>query len=274
MSWIYDTCLALAHRWEPERVFLIYTAYFDESGTHNAELSVMAGFFGNAQQWRKFEKRVAKLFVRFGVDIFHTIDVRRTDKDFAGWSVDKKIDFLDEFQHIINETLENGVVAYITEEVYQYYLSLPWPKTPRRDSKYTLMFRACLASTIDKVALMPSPREPKLHIVLEDGHKNANDALRIYSWAQSRLFHARSLAGLTFASKGDCLPVAAADLLAYSAWGNETGQKIIGKSKKPLKSSQSVKPYWRIDIDREQIDRLHDQAIEMSGASPLRRQSS
>jgi hypothetical protein len=31
---------------------------------------------------------------------FHTIDIRRTDKDFEGWKVDRKIKFLDEFQHI------------------------------------------------------------------------------------------------------------------------------------------------------------------------------
>ena len=68
---------------------MIFTAYFDESGTHaGAELTAMAGFFGDTRQWRKFEKRTGKLFKRFKVDIFHTIDVRRTDKDFAGWSVD------------------------------------------------------------------------------------------------------------------------------------------------------------------------------------------
>jgi len=63
---------------------MVLTAYLDESGTHaEAELSVMAGFVGDASQWRKFEKRAGKLFKRFRVDVFHTIDVRRTDKDFA-----------------------------------------------------------------------------------------------------------------------------------------------------------------------------------------------
>jgi hypothetical protein len=60
----------------------------------------MAGFVADARQWRKFGKCAAKLFARFRVDVFHTIDVRRTDKDFEDWSVDRKIKFLDEFQHI------------------------------------------------------------------------------------------------------------------------------------------------------------------------------
>ncbi|MFZ0124569.1 MAG: hypothetical protein WAL48_10335, partial [Xanthobacteraceae bacterium] len=66
-----------------ERRFMVFTAYFDESGTHaGAEVSGIAGFVGNARQWRKFEKRATKLFARFRVDVFHTIDVRHSDKDF------------------------------------------------------------------------------------------------------------------------------------------------------------------------------------------------
>jgi len=101
---------------------MIFTAYFDESGTHaGAELTAMAGFLGDRRQWRKFEKRTGKLFKRFHVDVFHAIDVRRSDKDFAGWSVDRKIEFFDEFQHVINETLESGVAAFLRHEDYRYY---------------------------------------------------------------------------------------------------------------------------------------------------------
>jgi hypothetical protein len=71
----------------------VFTAYFDESGTHaGAEVSAMAGFVADKRQWWKFKKRADKLFKRFHVDIFHTIDVRRTDKDFAGWTVDRKLE--------------------------------------------------------------------------------------------------------------------------------------------------------------------------------------
>jgi hypothetical protein len=93
-------------------IFMVLTGYFDESGTHaGSELTLMAGFVGDARQWRKFEKRAGKLFGRFRVDIFHAVDVRRSDKDFAGWSVDRKIEFFDEFQHIINETLQRGFAS-------------------------------------------------------------------------------------------------------------------------------------------------------------------
>ena len=111
---------------------MIFTAYFDESGTHAGG----AGFLGDRRQWQKFEKRAGKLFKRFRVDVFHTIDVRRSDKDFAGWSVDRKVEFLDEFQHVINETLESAVASFIRAKDYQYYCGLQRPKRARRESKY------------------------------------------------------------------------------------------------------------------------------------------
>jgi hypothetical protein len=149
-DFIGELCVALAHRWESERRFMILTAYFDESGTHGgSDLSVMAGFIGDARQWRKFEKRTSKLFKRFKVDIFHTIDVKRTDKDFDGWKVDRKIEFLDEFHHIINETLERGFASILRNDDYDYYSSLSWPKKTRKDSRYGLLFRASLSSVVD-----------------------------------------------------------------------------------------------------------------------------
>src|SRR5215467_1091800 len=161
-------------------IFMIFTAYFDESGTHaGAELTAMAGFLGDPRQWRKFERRTGKLFKRFHVDVFHAIDVRRSDKDFAGWSVDRKIELFDEFQHIINETLESGVAAFLRHEDYRYYCALNWPKKARRDSKYAILFRACLAQVIDALDHIPLARELHLRVVLEDGHKNAGDVVRV-----------------------------------------------------------------------------------------------
>jgi hypothetical protein len=76
--------------------------------------------------------------------------------------LDRKIEFLDEFQHIINETLESGVAAFLRHEDYRYYCGLNWPKKPRRESKYAILFRACLAQVIDTVGHIPLGQEPRL----------------------------------------------------------------------------------------------------------------
>jgi hypothetical protein len=254
---------------------MVLTSYLDESGTHGGDLTIMAGFLADARQWRKFEKRTTKLFSRFRVDIFHTIDVRRTDNDFEGWAVDRKIGFLDEFNHIINETTEMGYAASLLEKDYQYYLSLPWPKKARKDARYTLLFRACMADAIDGVLSIGRLRqgsEPRLNVVLESGHPNAGDAIRLYDFFKKRLGGVtnRSLAGLTFEDKADCLPLAAADLFAYSVHGQETGAKPIGIPRKPLKAAESYPGHLhRIPLTPEVLSSLHEQALEIvSGNFP------
>ena len=115
---------------------MIITAYFDESGTHkDAPLAVMAGYLGDEQQWQEFNVRVGELFSECGVRQFHLVDLRHSDRDFAGWSIDKKIHLTDELQHIANEPLEIGVTTFLRDETYQkHYCSLDWPRKAQRDS--------------------------------------------------------------------------------------------------------------------------------------------
>jgi hypothetical protein len=101
---------------------------------------------------------------------------------------------------------------------------------------------------------------------LEDGHKNAQDVVRNYDWVRSRLGHTgRALSGLSFSDKKSCLPLAAADLFAYSAWGNRVGQKPIGVPKKPPKSEASYRGnmFW-VGLNRDSLDSLHEQAIDIA----------
>jgi hypothetical protein len=123
----------------------------------------------------------------------------------AGWSVDRKIEFFDEFQHIINETLQPGFASILRNDDYEYYASLPWPKGARKDSKYGLLFRASLSSIADAALTVERwafNDEPKLYIVCESGHPNAPDAIRLYNFFRDRFQgQSKALAGLDF--KGD-----------------------------------------------------------------------
>jgi hypothetical protein len=270
-DFIGELCVALRHGWEPDRPFVVITGYFDESGTHgDASVSVMAGFVGDARQWRKFEKRAEKLFRRYKVDVFHTIDVRRTDKDFSGWTVDRKIEFIDEFQHIVNETLEAGYSSILSKEDFGYYQSLDWPRRAKKDSQYTILFRTCLASVLNGSIANHNwanrNTEPTVHIVLESGHRNAKDVLRVYEEAR-KFFNVSSgaLGGLTFSSKADCLPLAAADLFAYSAYAKEVGTKLLWQAKRPTKSNISYRGnLYRSRITRQILEGLYDQAVAFS----------
>jgi len=248
---------------------VILTAYFDESGTHKASpLSLMAGFIADARQWRKFEKRAAKLFRRYGVNVFHAIDLRRGDKDFRGWSVDNKITFMDEFQHIGNETLEVGFCSILRQDDYAaFYANKARAKKVIQDSKYGILFRASLASAIDAVLSVSRWSEgqpPRLYVVLESGHANSGDAVRLYEFFRSKLndYQQGALSGIAFKSKSECLPLAIADLFAYNAYNKETGGKPIGIPKHAVKSDISFRSnLYRIPIEKETLEALYGQSV-------------
>lgn len=271
LGWEADSigglCIALAHWWEPERPFVILTGYFDESGTHGGDVALMGGMVADARGWRKFEKRAAKVFRRFRVQVFHNTDLWRGDKEYAGWSVDRKIEFLDELAHIANETVSSGFVSVLKYEDYKFYEGLDWSKGARKDSMYAILFRACLSATIGNVAKMPNwhNKEPALHIVLESGHRNAPDVVRLYDDMSKRTGNSRALAGLTFKDKKTCVPLAAADMLAYGAYRQETKAKPKGIARKPTKSEASYRGnFYRIPIDRERLQGLNEQAIMLA----------
>jgi hypothetical protein len=243
------------------------TAYFDESGSHaDAPVTAMAGYVADERQWQRFNARVGELFAQFGVREFHLVDLRHSRGDFGGWSVDRKIELTDELQHIANQSLERGVTAFLSEENYQkHYCALGWPRRARKDTKYCILFRACMGFTVDSVPRTPRwaiGEEPQLGVVLEDGHKNAGDVQRFYE-TMIRQFDGlpRALAGLSFANK-DCLPIAAADLIAGAALTWETGGKPIGFAKHPTKADVSHPGnLWRVSIEPEQLLDLYHQAV-------------
>jgi len=63
-----ELCSALAHRWQPERIFMfVYTAYLDESGTHGgSEVTIMGGMLARAEQWERFQKAYNELKKKCG----------------------------------------------------------------------------------------------------------------------------------------------------------------------------------------------------------------
>lgn len=259
---------ALLHRKAPEALFMILTAYLDESGTHGpSPVSVMAGFVGEARQWRKFEKRAGKCVRRYGVDVCHAIDIKRGHNDFEGWSVDRKISFIDDMQHIVNETLELGYAVILKNADYEsFYAKQDRPKKVIRDSKYGVLFRATIACLVEGIGRTDDwkKRVRGVQFVLESGHPNAGDAVRLFEYARANLSaRAReALAGISFESKVKCLPLATADLLAYGAYQVETDGKKIGSPKSPLKCKASYRNNcYRHVIDHHELRGLYLQSL-------------
>jgi hypothetical protein len=54
--------LGIFHDWDPGRLFVILTAYFDESGTHEGcPYTILAAWIGKAGAWHQLDKKWNRL---------------------------------------------------------------------------------------------------------------------------------------------------------------------------------------------------------------------
>src|SRR5260221_10147590 len=62
---------AIYHRWDPAQIFVIVTAYGDESGTHDgpdgSPIMMLAGYVATLGQWNRFDVGWRRAIARAGL---------------------------------------------------------------------------------------------------------------------------------------------------------------------------------------------------------------
>jgi hypothetical protein len=207
----------LAHRWEPKRLFVIFTAYFDEADTHGpAPTVILAAYLGHAFQWRRFEKKLAKIQAREGFSIFHARHFKARTGEFRGWSDAKCDRLIDKLKSLVGRMLTQGLAVALSRERYlTEYRVPPIPRKMNLDSQLGVCFRACMAHLFD--VIRERGYQDRLHVVMEDGHPNIWDCGRIFKDLREpcKILAGRDLLGeFSVRPKEGCPPLMVADMLA------------------------------------------------------------
>jgi hypothetical protein len=232
-DWIGEHCLALAHRWEPERlVVVIFTAYLDEADTHGPSPDmIMAGFLGHAFQWRRFQTKLAKIQRKEGFTVFHGKEFKARSGEFAGWDDIKCDRVISKLADLVQLTLTEGLAVSLSRERYlTEYRAPPVPKKMNLDSQYGACFRALMAHLFDVMA--QNNYQDRLNVVIERGHPNVWDCERIFNDLRTTC---KVLAGSDFLGefsvrpKEGCPPLMVADMLAgtYSIFRERVQKGLI-----------------------------------------------
>jgi hypothetical protein len=268
--------LALAHRLEPKTRYMVMTAYFDESGTHGKEspTNIVAGFGATVQQWNGCEKRLKKLFGDYDVPHFHAKEFRGTDGPFKGWDKDTKGKFLGRFLRITDDQLSFGVAGIMSPTDYrQHYRGKPFPRTSRPDSAYGLCFRTALGRSL--LNFCNQPHTWPLNVVLELGHKNAQDAVRVFEEVKNDPRFNGLLGTISFAAKQDCMFLGLADSLAYALFRSTAGYTKHPTNPIAVPLGPCIPPYYvhklqmsRTLIEKEGLKMLYEMHSASSGKRP------
>jgi hypothetical protein len=274
---IRTLALSLFRREYRDAPFMVMTAYFDESGTHGAEspVTIVAGFGATVAQWVGFEKLLTKLYKDFNINIYHAKDFRGTKNDFEDWDLDTKARFNSRLLRIIDMQLAFGAAALVKRADYQdHYRSRGFPRKARPDTEYGICFRA--AATRSLLFIEQRARDWPLNFVLELGHKNYSDAIRVFQDLKARPNLAPALGGISFVSKHDCPFLGIADQLAYNLFRNEAGYSKHPTNPIAVPTGPADPPYYvhkipvrRVILEEKGLKMLHKQHARPIKSAPL-----
>jgi len=213
--------------------------YFDESGTHatnHEPLLIVAGYVAEEEKWARFNEKWATVLAEYKVDRFHMKDLRNLRyKYFRHLSRENRRELLTHLIELTAETALLGMLAYLRPSDYEAV-------TDRKfRSRYGSTYGALITLSLLRLdaLLLNQIREPDtVRVFLEEGHSNAEDALRLLKYWQedtapapteiegepvrviapdpSRTSRLR-IRDFRLGSKTGMYPLHAADMLAYFA---------------------------------------------------------
>ena len=214
------------------RTTLLYTAYFDESDTHGpAPNLVLSALLGHVRQWDIFGRRIRDIQRRHGFRVFHAKDLRRYGGEFKGWTEVKGRALVAEIADAIRDNLNEAVSASLPAKLYrEEYRGRPSPPRMRLDSQYGVCFRVILANLVE--IIRKDGKRHRLNVVLEDGHANVRDAVRIFQeWrdVEVRSGNWGFLGKIEVEKKNARMELMVADFVAHAIYLSEARLRAGGR---------------------------------------------
>jgi hypothetical protein len=170
-------------------------------------------------QWETFGRRLRGLQRRDGFSIFHVNELKAKTGEFAGWGDTKCMKLVNDLTELVRDHLTEGLTVHLERERYlNEYRAPPIPKKMTLDSQYGVCFRACMRQLLEMI--WRDNKRHRLNIVIEDGHQNVGDCMRIFEDLKWRLKVRRGmddlLGKISVAKKQHSAPLMVADFLASS----------------------------------------------------------
>jgi len=232
-----------------------YTAYMDESGTHDGSESVtVAGFISLASMWVDFSAKWQLALNDFGLDYFHMTDFANRVGPYASWTERDRRLRLARLLTIIAENTLGSVATSIPLKAFDDIFS--------RRAKLICGGAYGLASMVCFMALSDQLRDQSIdgwiNYVFETGAHGAGQITTLFNHNERDPIMKADLRlwSLRFENKRLFLPLQAADILAYELYKDWPREEALreqqqGKRHRPrfplLELAKEPRDWGRMD---------------------------
>jgi hypothetical protein len=201
----------------------MFTAYFDDSGTHDGSLNVtVGGFVADVDQWVHFTREWGEFLVEFGLDehpgYFRMADYEsRKGLPYEHWDNAKHLECIRRATGIIRRRVTAAIAAsFPAHSLAQMRRVLPraFPK----EYAYVTCAQVCWKN-LGQWADEHHPTERRIGSVFERGTAGEGAVAQAHAQAAaSNLAEEWRMGGIRFDFKKKMLPLQAADFFAYETY--------------------------------------------------------
>ncbi len=214
---------------------VIFTAYFDESGTHeNSSNVVMGGYIAKVDQWTEFAREWVRMKHEESVNIFHRVDMEHFSGDFKDWSKERLIRCLHNGHEIIKRRTNIGIGGSVLHADFDEVM----PDVIKRafGGPYGWLAQECLVG-VGHWAVEHSRPDP-IQYVFEAGARGRHQVDRMMKILSEEPFYRKlaRIGGWSFQSKECVIQLQSADWFAYEIY-KHVENRIVDGPKRPIRKS-------------------------------------
>ena len=244
------------------RYVMAIECYLDDSyDIHKIPITTMAGYVSTEEAWKLFELEARKHLDCFSVSVFHSKPFHSSDCEFAGWSGDKKICFLEGLFDILSRNALYGISVSALSKVHkQRKAETGLSKT---QSPYGFCFNVILDTLLRDEAIKEAieTKGATLSLKVEEGNPNNAGIRSTYMKIKGQYSLQKQLSGIGFVPKKSCVAVQAADAIAF--YSRRHAQAVEENGREPV-------PYDRfLKIILERLPHATTLAYDFHGALPI-----
>jgi hypothetical protein len=203
-------------------------AFIDESGSHDGSpVLCLAGYLFESEGVATFHLEWKAMLRRYGLPYFHMVDCAHGMGAFGTLSMEQRIAVEIEAIDIIKQRSLYGFTCTVNESDY---VAVFKPLSKDRWSSYYFSLTNCLTMVANY--MRRNDKQGTINYRFESGHADQSRANTIMRgvFTTERLRSQFFYGGHSFEIKEKCLPLQAADLLAWQ-WFTHAKRKLNGATK-------------------------------------------